>query len=1092
MPDHARTSQLLLPLAFSLVAAGLALGFSGLSGGDDALSRRGVSLARALAHGGGAGVAPDALADARRLGDDVAYVAVLDGALVEQAVWTRDEGRAVPAHLRTRSGSDAPRVQWTDDGARGLDVIAPYDGGYVQLGLDAPKAALALPLGLGGAGLLLGAAAAALGRRRERAPLPDPELAGEPFEPEATGIVLVAGEEDMFEVPDFGQPIAAIEAPEAELDDISDAQAPAVLLEESADERLVDESPGDAAPAGVSFFLMEEPADEGHDASAQASSAPRTAVHAGVLDAGTLTSIRLLESQGQDGLLLRVTAEFEARTATQLRSVRQAFVHGEAAGVSAAARRLMGCAGNVGAMKLVALSKGVRRQSDAGDLSGLGRSLKALEIGVKEARAALREELGEAAEALDGDEPAPVSLGGRAVLVISASGSRRKRLTRSLAAAGAEVSSHASGLDGLAALQRRLPDLLVIDAEAGDIDGYEVCSALRALPGGARVPALFVLADGDWRGARRAFVAGATDFIAKPVDTDELRLRARFLLRGSAPLAMLRRGHGHLARAQSIVGLGDWTLDLNTSLLRVSEEATALLGLDIERPPMALDQLRAMIRPRDRERVEQAVGALLTNQEPMDLWYQVATDGGWRTVWERARVFRDDDGLSAALMGTLQDVTDRAVAEARRALSFRDDASGLLNRAGFVEATRDAAERSSVLSTGLAVAVIGLERPTGARTAPAARAVSWETLLAEAGARLQEALVTLADVERRQGGVGECSLARFGAHTFALLLSDLSEAAAVDRIVTGLLDALEANLQARAGVSRLPDPSADAASLLRDAEAALHLALGEDARLLVYTPELGGASLAVALRDALSRGELAVHYQPRLETTAGGVVGSEALVRWNHPERGELAASEFLKLAEETGLIVSIGEWVLREACRQYRSWQEAGLNVGRVSVNLSTAQFYAPDLAGIIRAALEESELSASSLELEFTEDVVLKDVTAALEVMRQLKSLGVSLAMDAFGAGRASLNTLRLFPLDTLKVDRTFIAGLGVDTEDTMVTSVVISLGKALQLNVVAAGVEEDSQRRVLKQWSCDALQGYLFSPPICSQDFERYVQS
>jgi EAL domain-containing protein (putative c-di-GMP-specific phosphodiesterase class I) len=306
----------------------------------------------------------------------------------------------------------------------------------------------------------------------------------------------------------------------------------------------------------------------------------------------------------------------------------------------------------------------------------------------------------------------------------------------------------------------------------------------------------------------------------------------------------------------------------------------------------------------------------------------------------------------------------------------------------------------------------------------------------------------------------------------------------------------EVVVTASLGISCYPTPSPDVDSLLKDADAAMNESKDEGGnRMRLFSRDLGTAtgerfSLEADLRRALEREEFVVFYQPRLDAHSGEVIGAEALVRWLHPDRGMVSPAQFIPLAEETGLVIPLGEWVLRESCRQWRSWVDAGLPVGRVSVNLSTRQFLMPDLCDVIRGALDDTGLPSELLELEVTESMVMRDVQRAVQTMQRIKDMGISLAMDDFGTGHASLNYLRRFPIDTLKVDQAFVRNLGTSTEDTIIASVIISLGKALRLNVVAEGVETELQLQVLRQWRCDELQGYLYSRPLPAVEFEDYM--
>jgi diguanylate cyclase len=240
-------------------------------------------------------------------------------------------------------------------------------------------------------------------------------------------------------------------------------------------------------------------------------------------------------------------------------------------------------------------------------------------------------------------------------------------------------------------------------------------------------------------------------------------------------------------------------------------------------------------------------------------------------------------------------------------------------------------------------------------------------------------------------------------------------------------------------------------------------------------------TLETSLRRALERKELTVYYQPRVEIRTFRIVGFEALLRWKHPDLGFVSPAQFIPLAEETGLIGPIGEWVLREACRQNREWQDAGLPQVRVAVNLSSMQFAQPTLQEIVRAALDDAKLEAQWLELELTESTVMRDAGAAVATLARLKSAGLHLSIDDFGTGYSSLAYLKRFPIDALKIDQSFIRDSTSNPDDAAIVTSIILMARSLRLGVIAEGVETESQLSFLRILQCDEVQGYLFSPPL-----------
>ena len=342
------------------------------------------------------------------------------------------------------------------------------------------------------------------------------------------------------------------------------------------------------------------------------------------------------------------------------------------------------------------------------------------------------------------------------------------------------------------------------------------------------------------------------------------------------------------------------------------------------------------------------------------------------------------------------------------------------------------------------------------------------------------------------------TVARLGGDEFVLILNDQSHEEvifrAMQRIMTKVaepidIDGRELRLTCSAGISLFPQDGPDVDTLLRNADAAMYRAKDHGRNnFQFYTAEMNERvterlAMESALRRAIEREEFVLHYQQRVDLRTGAIVGAEALVRWLHPEWGLVRPARFIPLAEETGLIVPIGEQVLRAACRQVRGWIDEGLKPGVISVNLSARQFRQEGLVRLVSRVLEETRLEPRWLEMELTESMVMHDVDAAIATLQGLKSLGVSLSVDDFGTGYSSLAYLKSLPIDKLKIDRSFVRdiGSGAEADDGVIAQAVISLGHALDLHVVAEGVETDAQVRFLKRHKCDEVQGFFYGEPV-----------
>jgi diguanylate cyclase (GGDEF)-like protein len=351
------------------------------------------------------------------------------------------------------------------------------------------------------------------------------------------------------------------------------------------------------------------------------------------------------------------------------------------------------------------------------------------------------------------------------------------------------------------------------------------------------------------------------------------------------------------------------------------------------------------------------------------------------------------------------------------------------------------------------------------------------------------------------------TVARLGGDEFVLILNDQTKGDVIFRVMQRILATIsepitigsqELYITCSAGVSVYPQDGPDVESLLKNADVAMYRAK-EHGRNNVqfYTSEMNALAnerlaLEHSLRKALDRNELLLHYQPKVSLATGEVVGAEALVRWQHPEWGLIAPKRFIPIAEETGLIVPIGEWVLRTACMQNQAWRAAGLPPGVVSVNVSARQFRQDRLVKTVGQILTESGMKPEHLEIELTESMVMHDAEAAIKILQGLKALGIALSVDDFGTGYSSLSYLRRLPLDTLKIDQSFVRDIADENggDGGLLAQAIISLGHSLKLKITAEGVENDAQLEFLRAHHCDEVQGYYFSKPLPAAEFAQML--
>ncbi|MCK6425505.1 MAG: EAL domain-containing protein [Burkholderiaceae bacterium] len=468
-------------------------------------------------------------------------------------------------------------------------------------------------------------------------------------------------------------------------------------------------------------------------------------------------------------------------------------------------------------------------------------------------------------------------------------------------------------------------------------------------------------------------------------------------------------------------------------------------------------------------------------------------DGQLITVWESIAVVRDPEGAVDFYIGIFSDISaQKAAAERIHQLAYYDVLTGLPNRALLLDRCQHALARAGREGERLAVLFLDLDR--------------FKHINDSLGHPVGDALLQAVAARLTQVLRGSDTVARLGGDEFVVLLEDIDSPANAQLVARRIVEAFQTPFQigdlslsvgTTVGVSLFPDHGRDVTSLFKFADLALYQ--GKEAGrgdFRVFESRLDEAAnqrmrLERDLREALQRDELQLHYQPLLVLADGRLAGAEALLRWTHPELGPISPAQFIPVAEDSGLILPIGAWVLMQACRQARQWLDQGLPLGVMAVNLAALQIQRDDLVDNVAQALAASGLPAQHLELEISESYILRHAERDLRQLARLRELGVSLALDDFGTGQTSLGHLRRLPVDRLKIDRAFMADIHRDPAGATVTRAIIGLGHGLGLTVVAEGVETAAQEAVLREQGCDLVQGFRYSRPLPAQDFEAFVR-
>lgn len=695
------------------------------------------------------------------------------------------------------------------------------------------------------------------------------------------------------------------------------------------------------------------------------------------------------------------------------------------------------------------------------------------------------------------------------VLVVDDDITARLLARRSLEKAGYIVAEAEDGLEALGIFEETRPDLVLLDVEMPNLDGYQTCIRLRALPNGKTVPVLMVTGLEDVASIERAYEAGATDFAHKPINWTILGHRVRYMLRTSELVDELANSRASLANAQHLARLGNWEWHLEINKVRWSDEIYRIIGVEPGTIPNTLAAFMELIHKDDRNSVKAAFVKTLKTGQEVAVCFRMAGDthSADRVVSAHTQVVCDDQGRVVRLLGTLQDVTERKQAEEQiRYLAYFDSLTGLANRQLFRERVTQAFTLAKRHRRQLAVLFLDLDDFKRIN----------DTLGHNVGDLLLKAIANqLRGILRGADGVtqptsqvsnGNNEVARLGGDEFMILLSEIRQAEDAAVVARRILEKLSEPLHLAGhnvfvtpsiGIAVFPHDGEEVDTLFKNADTAMYYAkrAGKNAYQF-YDDSMNKAALERltlenALRSALRNNEFSLHYQPQLDLMSGSIVGVEALLRWHNPVLGHVSPGDFIPLAEETGLIIPIGTWVLKTACAQAKAWHTQGLKPLRVAVNLSVRQFMQTDLPEQIAAILNETGLAAPYLELELTESLLMQDVEQAIVTMDALKTMGVRLAIDDFGTGYSSLSYLKRFPIDRLKIDQSFVRDITSDPNNAAIALAVVSMAHSLKLGVVAEGVETHSQEAFLRSKLCDEIQGFHISHPLPPKKLAKLIQ-
>lgn len=676
------------------------------------------------------------------------------------------------------------------------------------------------------------------------------------------------------------------------------------------------------------------------------------------------------------------------------------------------------------------------------------------------------------------------------LLIVDDNEMNRDMLARRLERNGYLVDVVESAKQLMQHIQQNTVDLVLLDIEMPEISGLDALKTLRESYSPVQLPIIMVTAKNQSEDIVKALNLGANDYLTKPVDLPVALARIGTQLSHKRAQEALRESEERYALAARGANDGLWDWNIQTGRVYYSPRWKAMLGWRENEIGDGPEEWFNRIHDADRERVQEEIAAHRKGSTPHfeSEHRMLHKDGSFRWMLNRGLAVVDDSGRTLRMAGSQTDITERKVS---------DPLTGLPNRLLFVDRLgrliKHAKRRKDAQFAILFLDLDGFKMINDSMGH-----LIGDQLLIGVANRLEKCLRSTDTVAR----LGESfTVARLGGDEFTVILDYLKDPndakAAADRLMKALappfiLGGKEVFTSVSIGIALSSTAYEQAEDMLRDADTAMYRAksLGK-ARFEVFDADMRASVMArlqleTDLRGALERGEFQNFYQPIVSLDTGHIVGFEALLRWQHPTRGLIGPEEFILVAEETGLIRELGWWNLREACRQVSEWRTGSKDHRGliISVNLSAKQFLQPNLVADIRKLLHDVSLAPDALKLEITESAVMADPSAAVEMLQQIKSIGIRLAIDDFGTGYSSLSYLHRFPLDTLKIDRSFIRDMQVGGEGMEIARTILPMANNLRLDVVAEGVETIEQVALLKQLHCSYAQGFYFSKPLSAE--------
>lgn len=813
-----------------------------------------------------------------------------------------------------------------------------------------------------------------------------------------------------------------------------------------------------------------------------------TKLSTNIIEYSALDNLKKYTTANGENLLNKAILIFSDSAPKQLVTLQHAFDKKDTVKMEQIAHSFKSACANLGLMSLTDCAANIENNAEKGSIQDVSPLIRKLHQQLPVAISALKNELLEIDTKTPEPKNQPANNQNKRILIVDDDYDFRE-ITSSALTSNFLVELACNGEQALEKITQDKPDLILLDAIMDQMDGFKLCQLIRENPDTTDLPIIMTTGLDDIDSINHAFNSGANDFILKPINYTILNHRLNFMLRAGQDAADLRHSKQQLTAAQRIARLGYWIWDVKYNHFQISEQLAELCGIKHQHFDETLEGFIALINKEDQKMVQEMILETPSEKAIEHIEYRIQTPDS-RNIYVHQEVIKVIKNGDFTMTGTVQDISLRKATEKQiHNLAYFDLLTGLASRSYYHERIQTIIKSANLNNEKFAFLFLDLDGFKDINDSLGHN--QGDQLLKEIAVRLKKVI--------RDNDF----IARLGGDEFCILLNNISN----DNLITEIASRCLANVnqplflnhqqirpRISIGIAVFPRDGTNEIELMKAADTAMYAAKEAGKQCYIfYSQEMAEqASFRLEkeqmLREAVEKEQFILHYQPQISMQSGRMMGMEALIRWQHPEKGMIPPNDFIPEIERLGLILELGDWVIKAACKQIKRWHDAGLPYMQVAVNLSASHFQDNRLLTTIKGILNETAVPAKYLELEVTESAM--QAPDCLTNFKQLRKLGIKISIDDFGTGYSCLASLKQLPLDCLKIDKVFVDDVTTNPDTALLLGAIIGLANALNYTLIAEGVETKEQVLIMHGLGCQNIQGYFFSRPVPSDKIPELV--